>query len=415
MVKKHLIPILAILLVSCSSFADKPAPASGTEMGEIDPDVKAQVEEIFDESGIPSMAVAIVVGDELAWAKGLGEQPDLSTIYMIGSINKAYIATAFMSQAEDGLIRPEDDINEYLPFEFRNPSAPDVPITLSMLMLHQSGLANEVPGMRYVSNDGPMCWWRFWNMDNKNFGDLWHAIIPFNQSGDEVVERAVTEGDPAIVWPHKPYAGLTYSNDAYYHILGRVIGETEGTTYQDVVTQRVVKPLGLQNTSFEAYDFPEEQLAIPYFRMESGYKRFPITGLSASGLLRSNVLDLARFMALHMSDGTLDGVQIISQESISQMHARGVDISSSDWIDMRLEGWGWGWQLWTNDLMGHTGAVPSFVNQMTYRDAEMPYGVVVLMNGGCSFTECDWDWLSDTFGAIRELLMEEAAKQAAEQ
>jgi CubicO group peptidase (beta-lactamase class C family) len=177
----------------------------------------------------------------------------------------------------------------------------------------------------------------------------------------------------------------------------------------------VVKPLGLQNTSFEAYDFPKDQLAIPYFRMESGYKPFPITGVRASGLQRSNVLDLARFMALHMSEGTLDGVQIISQESISQMHARGVDISSSDWIDMRLEGWGWGWQLWTNDLMGHTGAVPSFMSQMTYRDAEKPYGVVVLMNGGCSFAECDWDWLSDTFGAIRELLMEEAARQAAQQ
>jgi CubicO group peptidase (beta-lactamase class C family) len=136
--------------------------------------------------------------------------------------------------------------------------------------------------------------------------------------------------------------------------------------------------------------------------------------MNASGPLRSNVLDLARFMALHMNDDMLDGVQIIPQESISHMHARGVDISSSDWIEMRLEGWGWGWQLWTDVLMGHTGAVPSFMNQMMYRDAEIPYGVVVLMNGGCSFSVCDWDWLSDTFGAIRELLMEEAARQAAE-
>lgn len=413
--KKRLIPLIAILLVGCSKFAEKPVPALGTEMGEIDPEVKAQVEGLFDESGIPSMALAIVVGDELVWAEGLGEQPDLSTVYMIGSINKAYIATAFLSQVEDGLIGPEDDVNDYLPFEFRNPSASDVPITLSMLMLHQSGFANEVPGMRYVANDGSMNWWRFWNMDNKNFGDLWHAIIPFNQSGYEVVEEAIRDGDPARVWPHNLYAGLTYSNDAYYYVLGRVIGEIEGTTYQDVVMQRVVKPLGLQNTSFEAYDFPEEQLAIPYFRAESVYERFPITGMNASGLLRSNVLDLARFMALHMNDGTLDGIQIISPESIAQMHDRGVVLSGTDWIDMRLEGWGWGWQLWTNDLMGHTGAVPSFMSQMTYRDAEVPYGVVVLMNGGCSFSECDWDWLSDTFGAIRELLMEEAARQAVQQ
>lgn len=410
--KKYLIILFAVVLVSCSKFPDETAPVLGTVIGEIDPGVEAQVEEIFDQSGIPSMALAIVVGDELVWAQGLGEQPDLSTIYMIGSIDKSYLATAFMSQAEDGLIRSEDDVSDYLPFEFRNPSAPELPITLSTLMLHQSGFTSEVPGQRYVANGGPMNWWRFWNMDNKNFGDLWHAIIPFNESGEEIVEQAIRDGDPAILWPHKPFSGLTYSNDGYYYILGRVIGDLDETTYQDVVMQRVVEPLGLQNTSYEAFDFPEEQLAIPYFRTDSGYKPFPITGLRATGLLRSNVLDLAHFMALHMNDGTLDGIQIISQESITQMHARGVNISSTDWIDMRLVGWGWGWQLWTDDQMGHTGGVPSFMSQMTYRDAEIPYGVVVLINGGCSFTECDWGWLEDTFGVIRELLMEEAAKQA---
>jgi CubicO group peptidase (beta-lactamase class C family) len=410
--KKYLIILFAVVLVSCSKFPDETAPVLGTVIGEIDPGVEAQVEEIFDQSGIPSMALAIVVGDELVWAQGLGEQPDLSTIYMIGSIDKSYLATAFMSQAEDGLIRAEDDVSDYLPFEFRNPSAPELPITLSTLMLHQSGFTSEVPGQRYVANGGPMNWWRFWNMDNKNFGDLWHAIIPFNESGEEIVEQAIRDGDPAILWPHKPFSGLTYSNDGYYYILGRVIGDLDETTYQDVVMQRVVEPLGLQNTSYEAFDFPEEQLAIPYFRTDSGYKPFPITGLKATGLLRSNVLDLAHFMALHMNDGTLDGIQIISPESVAQMHARGVNISSTDWIDMRLVGWGWGWQLWTDDQMGHTGAVPGFMSQMTYRDSEIPYGVVVMINGGCSFMECDWDWLGDTFGVIRELLMEEAAKQA---
>jgi len=409
--KRYLICLIAIVLVTCSVFADKPVPILGTELGEIDPDVVTKVEEIFAESGMPSMALAIVVGDELAWARGLGEQPDLSTIYMIGSINKAYIATAFLSQVEDGLIEPEDDVSDYLPFEFRNPSAPDMPITLRMLLTHQSGFVSSVPGMRYVENDGPMLWWRFWNL-NKKLGDLWHSIIPFGDTGSEVVERAIREGDPADVWPHRPNAGLTYSNDAYYYVLGRVMGDIEGMTYQDVVTQRVLGPLGLGNTSFEASAFPKGQLAIPYCLLDGEYRQYPITGLSASGLLRSNVLDLARFMALHMNDGALDGVQIIPEERIAQMHARDVAIISTDWIAMRLHGWGWGWQLWTNDQMGHTGAVPGFMSQMTYRDAQVPYGVVVLINAGCSVVQCDWKWLADTFGAIRELLMEEAARQA---
>jgi CubicO group peptidase (beta-lactamase class C family) len=136
--------------------------------------------------------------------------------------------------------------------------------------------------------------------------------------------------------------------------------------------------------------------------------------MSASGRLRSNVLDLARFMALHMNDGTLDGVQIISQESNAQMHARSIVLSGNDFLSMQLYGWGWGWQLWGGggDLMGHTGGVPGFISQMVYRESEPPYGVVALTNAGCSVVTCDYDWLDRHFVAIRRTLMDEAAHMA---
>lgn len=79
------------------------------------------------------------------------------------------------------------------------------------------------------------------------------------------------------------------------------MGDLEGTTFQSVIHQRVLEPLSLQNSGFEASEFPEEQLAIPYVRFEDGYKSFPVSGFSASNRLRSNVIDLAHFMALHMN------------------------------------------------------------------------------------------------------------------
>jgi CubicO group peptidase (beta-lactamase class C family) len=412
--KKVAVALISLVLIACARVPDGPVPTLGTEMGSLDPAVAAEVDRVFEESGIPSMAVAVVVGDELVWAKGLGEQPDLSTIYMIGSIDKPYLATAIMVQVEEGLIGLDDDISQYLPFEFRSPSAPDLVLTPRMLLLHQTGLTGNVPGTRYVDNDRPMNWWRFWHQ-GQDLGDLWYAIVPYRRSRNEIVEKAFAELDPAEIWTHSPNGGLTYSNTGFYEILGRVIGEIEGGTYQDVVRCRVIEPFGLENTSYEASSFPKGQLAIPYSRQEGRYRQLPITGLTASGRLRSNVLDLARFMTLHMNDGSLDGVQVIPQESIAEMHARGVVISSTDWISMRLVGWGLGWQLWTDDLMGHSGAIPGFMGQMTYRDAEVPHGVVVLINSGCSTTQCDWDWLADTFGVIRDTLLEEAARLAEEQ
>jgi CubicO group peptidase (beta-lactamase class C family) len=410
--KRLAIALLAVCLAACARYASGPIPTLGTEKGSLDPEVVDQIEGLFVKSGIPSLALAVVVGDDLIWAKGLGEQPDLSTVYMTGSIDKAYMATAFLGQVEDGLIGLEDDISNYLPFELRNPKASDVPITPRMLVSHQSGLAHDVPGLRYVDNDGPMLWWRFWNLDSK-FWDLWYAIIPFKENRADIVDKVLKEGDPDEVWPGMPYSGFYYSNTGFYDILGRVMGELEGGIYQGLVQQRIFQPLTLENSGFEASTFPKKQLATPYVRFDDGYKAIPVTGLSASGRLRSNVLDLARFMALHMNDGTLDGVQILSPESIEQMHARDVELSGTDFPGMELYGFGWGWLLWGDNLMGHSGGVPGFFSQMVYRDVETPYGVVLMMNTGCSLVECDFDWFDEYFIPIREILMDEAAQLAA--
>jgi CubicO group peptidase (beta-lactamase class C family) len=409
--KKLSILVLVIMLASCTRYAAGPDPELGTEIGSLDPAIIAEVEQLFEESSIPSMALAVVVGDQLVWARGLGEQPDLSTIYMTGSIDKAYLGTAFLGQVEDGLIGLEDDINEYLPFALSNPHAPEVTIAPRMLVSHQSGLAHDVTGLRYVDNDGPMLWWRFWNLE-KRFWDLWYAIIPFGETRTEMVERALRDGAREGVWSGKPSSGFQYSNTGIYDILGRAMGDLEGGSYQEVVRLRVLEPLGLENTAFEASAFPKNQLAIPYARFKNGYKAMPVTGLSASGRLRSNVLDLAHFMAMHMNDGKLNGVRILSTESIERMHAREVELSGYDFPSMDLYGFGWGWILWGDDLMGHSGGVPGFFSQMVYRDVEPPYGVVLMMNTGCSVVECDNEWFDDYFVAIRMVLMQEAARLA---
>jgi hypothetical protein len=49
---------------------------------------------------------------------------------------------------------------------------------------------------------------------------------------------------------------------------------------------------------------------------------------------------------------------------------------------------------------------------MVYRDAELPYGVVLMMNTGCSVVECDFEWFDDYFVEVREILLGEAARIA---
>jgi CubicO group peptidase (beta-lactamase class C family) len=407
--KRLAIVLVALMMAGCTGIADAPgpAPSMGNEIGMLDAQVVEEVQRLFEESGIPSLAVAVVVGDEVIWARGFGEQDDLATIYMAGSIDKPFLTTAFLQMVEEGGIGLDDDINDFLPFEVRNPYAPEVAITPRMLLANTSGIVHDVPGVRYIDNDGPMNWWLFRNHGWK-FGDLWYSVIPYPKKRDEVVGAALTD-DSGEAWVGPPIETWQYSNTGFYDVLGRMMGEIEGGTYQDVIRQRVIEPLELENTSFEASAFPEEQLAVPYERFDDGYRALPLTGISASGRLRTNIIDLARFMALHMNEGSLDGVQILSLESIEQMHAKAVDLSGPDFPSNYLRGNGWGWQLWQPGLQGHTGAIPGFIAQMVYGEVQgIPFGVVLLMNAGCSTVQADFDWLGDYFSAIKDLLLEAA-------
>ncbi len=59
---------------------------------------------------------------------------------VIASISKTITATAVMQLWEQGLFELDDDVNDYLPFNVRNPNHPDVPITFRMLLTHTSSI-----------------------------------------------------------------------------------------------------------------------------------------------------------------------------------------------------------------------------------------------------------------------------------
>lgn len=269
--------------------------------------------------------------------------------------------------------------------------------------------------MRYVGNDGPMLRWRFWHQ-TKSLSNLCNSFLP--HSSQEIVEETFTsstEGEPADLWVGPPGQGYQYSNTGFYDLLGRTMEMLAGLSYQEIIQTRVIDPLGMTDTGYEAYAYPQDQLAVPYARFEKDYTPLPLTGTAASGKLRTTAPDLARFLMMHMNQGSLDGVQILTPDSVNLMHDREVELSGSDFPSMDLRGQGLGWMLWGKDQQGHTGAVPGFFSQMVYQGGEVtPYGVVLMMNTGCSVVECDFEWFDQYFVAIRDLLLEHAGEIATE-
>jgi len=89
----------------------------------------------------PSIAACIIHNDIVVWSKGYGyydlesQKPTNEDIlYLQASVSKTVTATALMQLYEQGLFDLDDDINDYLPFELRNPNYPDEPITIKMVL-----------------------------------------------------------------------------------------------------------------------------------------------------------------------------------------------------------------------------------------------------------------------------------------
>lgn len=67
------------------------------------------------------------------------------TCFRIASVSKLVMTFAALSLAEDGLLNLDADISAYLGYPIRSPHAPDIPITLRMLLTHTSGITDDGP------------------------------------------------------------------------------------------------------------------------------------------------------------------------------------------------------------------------------------------------------------------------------
>jgi D-alanyl-D-alanine carboxypeptidase len=144
-------------------------------------------------------------------AEGDPSTPD--TRYRIGSITKSYTAAMILKFIEDGDLSFETTLDQFFP---GIPNADR--ITIEHLLRHQSGLANFTSLEDYVS------------------------YMEQPRSRDEHIsrfEQLDTSFDPG--------AGTEYSNTGYV-LLGFIIEEVSGQTYNEALQQMIVDPLGLNST-----------------------------------------------------------------------------------------------------------------------------------------------------------------------
>lgn len=345
--------LLALSLTAASVGAQNPNPGDDADVQGAIRLFSAWMDGQIRWRELPGVAVGVVADQELVWSQGFGfadiatERPmTRDTKFRMASHSKLFTATAIMQLREQGKIRLDDPVSEYLPwFEVRSADPGDPPITIEHLLTHSSGLPREA-GDHWTTRDFPT------QEELKN-------LLPERQAAFS----------PEVRWK---YSNLAYS------IAGMVVEAVSGQTWAAYLQTNIFDPLAMTSSSV---DLAVDGLATGYtMRLLDGSREtigfVDARGMASATGLTSTVADMAKFVSAQFRTGRRGGERILSTASLREMHR--VRMLENTWTN----GQGIGFSVRRVDdrlYIGHGGGYPGYTTNTTIQlDAKV--GVIVLTN-----------------------------------
>ena len=235
------------------------------------------------------------------------------TIFRIASMTKPVTVAAAMTLVQEGRIALSDPVGRWLPelAEMRvlaEPTGPldrtvpaRRPITIEDLMTHRSGLAYA------FSVTGPI--------------GRAYAQLSLRQDADHWL--AEVAGLPLV---HQPGERLTYSHAT--EVLGIALSRIEGKPLHTVLDERILAPLGMADSGFFISGDKRDRAATMYRLDAREGLRHDAMGpipvreprfCQGGASLVSTADDYLRFARMLLGGGEVDGVRVLSEESVRLM------------------------------------------------------------------------------------------------
>ncbi|HYV09573.1 MAG TPA: serine hydrolase [Pyrinomonadaceae bacterium] len=207
------------------------------------------------------------------------------TRFRLGSITKQFTATVILQLVEQGKIKLDAKLSDYLP-DYRKDTGEKV--TIHHLLTHTSGIPS------YTSQPG------FFQNVSRN---------PYKV--DEFVKKYASGN-----LEFEPGSKYTYNNSGYF-LLGAIIEHVTGKPYEQVLKQNIFDPLGMKNTGYDHHDTLIPKRASGYSKTPDGYTNAAYLDMSipyAAGSLYSTVEDL------YLWDQALYTDKVLSAQSKALMY-----------------------------------------------------------------------------------------------
>jgi len=292
--KKLVSPILIIILMILSMQGYASAE-------QIHPDInnKAEVEKYFDEHlnellkkyQVPGGIVSVVKDDKVYFAKGFGYTDPAKKIpvnadtmsFRIGSVTKTFTATAVMQLVEQGKIDLNADINKYLK-GFKIVGKNGKKITVHNLLTHTAGFDESLD--HFITDPGK-------------------KHIPLKVYVKKYIPARVIE----------PGVESIYSNYGF-GLLGYIIEEVSGQSYEQYMQQHVFNPLEMKHTTLTV---PKN--GVKSYEVKNGkYASVKATDLNIrpAGTIWTTASDLSNYLMGQLQTGKYKGV-LMNEETSNEM------------------------------------------------------------------------------------------------
>lgn len=274
------------------------------------------------ESGrLPGAVMVIVRDGKVIYRESVGYADmenavpmDEDVVFRIYSMTKAVTTVAAMILVEEGKLRLTDPVSKFIP-AFANTKVyvsgdgEDAVLEDQNTVLTVHHLLTHTAGIPYGGRSPAMS-----------------AYNDVNQSGAETLEQFanVVAPKPLVFQPGERWL-YGFATD----IVGRVVEVAAGQPFEDFLDQRIIEPLGMDDTSFTLESDMRPRLAVLYQDTYDGLKVAAAPGQrpyelkdtipSGGAGLFSTASDYLRFAQMLLNGGALDGVRILSPRSVELM------------------------------------------------------------------------------------------------
>jgi CubicO group peptidase (beta-lactamase class C family) len=310
-------------------------PTASPEAVGLDSERLERLSEAMDayvEQGLlPGGVVLVARRGGIAFLQAFGERDReagdamaTDDLFRIASQSKAIVSVAVMILQEEGRLVISDPVSRYLP-EFaettvasRTPGGgyeivpAERPITLRDLLTHTSGVSYGSGPAAELWQEAGITGWYFADRDEPIRETVARiATLPFDaQPGESFV--------------------YGYSID----ILGAVVEVASGQPLDEFLHERILQPLGMEDTFFYVPDEKRDRLSVVYSLNngalvrapdpggmvgQGAYADGPRTSFSGGAGLLSTAEDYGRFLQMMLNGGELDGVRILSPKTVQLM------------------------------------------------------------------------------------------------